>query len=165
MFHRLIKSLNYFNIWFQVFADLLVMFVRTSTFVLLILHSAENAVLAFSIAQILSILSYVLFFYGYFVFYTKVESKILKESGTPPIDFPFHSICDFLPKYIKNDVSILICDVLNIFCIKSEDVVLILLLTVGTNWLQTANSSPEFLKTRSNDANTYPWRKIHYDFI
>lgn len=84
------------------------MFVRTLSFVLLILHSAENAVLAFSIAQILSVSSYVLFFYGYFVVYMQskaAETKALKKSDVPQSDFPFHSIADLLPKYSRNDVS------------------------------------------------------------
>lgn len=87
------------------FADILLVFTRTVVFVALILHSVENAVLAFSIAQILSTTLHILFFYVYF--YRIIVSKHkTADDGTNDLnsDFPFRQMSDFLPKYTENEV-------------------------------------------------------------
>lgn len=96
--------------FFQVFADIVQMFVRTVTFVLLILKSAEHAVLAFSIAQVLSVFSYVVFLYVYFYFYVRAKNQIQDDNGIKKedktvVNFPFRSMTDFLPKILRNTVS------------------------------------------------------------
>ncbi|XP_065219115.1 protein RFT1 homolog [Planococcus citri] len=92
----------------RIFAELIQIFVRTVIFVLLILKSAEHAVLAFSIAQLVSLMAYVVFFYVYFYWYIRANnrrrSEIKKDEGTD--DFPFHSMVDFLPKRLQNSEQI-----------------------------------------------------------
>lgn len=90
----------------QVFADVISIMTRTITFVLLL--TPENAVLAFSVAQILSVSVYVLIFYGYFISYlrqTKHESRLKNSRRDSVTEFPFRSITDFLPKYLGSEVS------------------------------------------------------------
>lgn len=84
------------------------MFTRTVVFVLLILHSAENAVLAFSIAQILSTTLHILFFYVYFYRLLNVSKHKTADAGTNDLssDFPFRQMSDFFPKYAENEVLI-----------------------------------------------------------
>ncbi|XP_026286536.1 protein RFT1 homolog [Frankliniella occidentalis] len=87
--------------------------VRTITFTSIVLYQPKAAVLAFSVAQILSITAYTVGYYIYFHFYMKKRlierSQIInnvskgrsfqrKDSiiGTA-YDFPFNSISEFLP--------------------------------------------------------------------
>lgn len=82
------------------------MFTRTIVFVFLIIRSAENAVLAFSIAQILSTTLHILFFYVYFYRLLKISKNETADAGTNDLssDFPFRQMSDFLPKYAENEV-------------------------------------------------------------
>lgn len=51
--------------------------------------NGKNAVLAFSFAQLASVIAYTLSFYVYFWYYTKQNKK----------DFPFKSIWEFFPNF------------------------------------------------------------------
>lgn len=76
--------------------------VRTVTFVVLVVQYPDNAIDAFSIAQVVSSVVYLVSHYSYFFWFTRNfkagESKDMK-------DFPFVSLLDFIPGFMKNKVS------------------------------------------------------------
>ncbi|XP_050413460.1 protein RFT1 homolog [Patella vulgata] len=66
--------------------------------VILIIYSPDLGIINFCIAQIISVLVYVVLYYGYFI---NNMSKVKKTD-----DFPFKSVGDFLPKKLKDKPSI-----------------------------------------------------------
>ncbi|XP_067011632.2 man(5)GlcNAc(2)-PP-dolichol translocation protein RFT1 [Anabrus simplex] len=109
----------------KVVMDTIYILVRTFTFVPLILYQPNEAVVAFSVAQILAALVYLCGYYIYFYFYIKNlrnESGKVKD-GTSSLspnkpskpnydrresidfeeEFPFSSLADFLPSRIENE--------------------------------------------------------------
>ena len=95
--------------------------VRTVSFTAIVLYEPKAAVLAFSVAQVLSISVYVLGYYVYFYFYMKnrliersrLDTEISKGRtfqrkdsiiGTV-YDFPFNSVVEFLPSKLSDEVS------------------------------------------------------------
>lgn len=91
--------------------------VRTITFVILVVRYPDNAIDAFSIAQVVSSIVYLITHYGYFFWFTRnfkaEESKDMK-------DFPFVSLLDFLPGFMRNKV-IKYCLLLFLSTVNSEN--------------------------------------------
>ena len=75
--------------------------VRTITFTILVVRDPESAVVAFSVAQILAVVSYVVSYYVYFHNYMKKRQNSIPQS---PDDFPFRKITDFLPQLTVGQV-------------------------------------------------------------
>lgn len=64
--------------------------VRTIVYTTMVLYwNGENAVLAFSFAQLASVIAYTISFYVYFWFYIKQNKK----------DFPFKTMREFFPNF------------------------------------------------------------------
>jgi len=90
--------------------------IRTMTFVPLILYYPENALLAFGIAQLVAAIFYTTSHYAYFHYHIKKLNKSqkrrmsLKDNSDEYVirEFPFHTIEDFLPCQLKNNVCIII---------------------------------------------------------
>lgn len=89
--------------------------IRTVTFVPLILHNPENALLAFGIAQLVAAVFYTTSHYLYFHYYIKKINKCklkrkmsLKDSSDEYVvrEFPFKTLKDFLPGQLENKVCI-----------------------------------------------------------
>lgn len=89
--------------------------IRTMTFVPLILHRPENALLAFGIAQLVAAVFYTTSHYAYFHRHIKKLNKCsqkrrmsLKDSSDEYVirEFPFRAIKDFLPGQLENNVCI-----------------------------------------------------------
>lgn len=87
--------------------------IRTITFVPLILHNPENALLAFGVAQLVAAIFYTSSHYLYFYYYIKKINKCklkrrmsLKDSSDEYVvrEFPFKTIMDFLPGQLANKV-------------------------------------------------------------
>lgn len=92
---------------------------RTILFVSMILYKSENALFAFSVAQLASTLFYTISHYIFFYWYIKkidndkkkfkkYEIPINHENSDDNFDneFPFKSIFEFLPGYMNNRVII-----------------------------------------------------------
>lgn len=95
--------------------------VRTVTFTTIVLYQPKAAVLAFSVAQVLSITTYVVGYYIYFYFYMKnrlIERNLMDSEKTKGkkfqrkdsiigtvYDFPFNSVMEFLPSKLNDEVS------------------------------------------------------------
>lgn len=89
--------------------------IRTITFVPLILHNPENALLAFGVAQLVAAIFYTTSHYLYFHYYIKKLNKCklkrrmsLKDSSDEYVvkEFPFKTVKDFLPGQLANKVCI-----------------------------------------------------------
>lgn len=133
------------------------MFTRTIVFVLLIIRSAENSVLAFSIAQILSTTLHILFFYVYFYRLLKVPKNETADAGTNDLssDFPFRQMSDFLPKYVQNEVFISLNSIFPLGKPYNLCTLLLSFIFAGANRLENAATDFQFLQTGHNDAITY----------
>lgn len=95
--------------------------VRTVAFTSIVLHQRNAAVLAFSVAQVLSIAVYTVGYYVYFYFYmknrllernewrsetSKGRSFQRKDSIIGTVyDFPFNSVMEFLPSKCHDGVG------------------------------------------------------------
>lgn len=95
---------------------------RTSVFVFLVISNPREAINAFSIAQLVSAVVYALLYYGYFCWYIRKLNQARAKSkqkgdekdkgGTNNTvfadmqDFPFESIWDLLPGFMRNNVTI-----------------------------------------------------------
>ncbi|KAL1117181.1 hypothetical protein AAG570_004508 [Ranatra chinensis] len=79
----------------RILLDAINVTIRTLTFTILIVWKPSAAVVAFSAAQILAVVSYVVGYYTYFHFYTEMRKSRPPES---PDDFPFRKLADFLPR-------------------------------------------------------------------
>lgn len=90
--------------------------IRTMTFVPLILYYPENALLAFSIAQLVAAVFYTTSHYVYFHYYINKLNKCtlkrrmsLKGRSSDEYvekEFPFRSVKDFLPGHLENNVRL-----------------------------------------------------------
>ncbi|KAG8226244.1 hypothetical protein J437_LFUL006346 [Ladona fulva] len=90
----------------KVVMDTIHVLVRTLVFSVIVLRNPENALLAFSLAQILSTLVYSAGYYLYFGWkiYKQNEERLkskISESKNQGDDFPFNSLTDFLPHKLK----------------------------------------------------------------
>lgn len=79
----------------RVLMDSFLLSVKSIITVVLILCKPQLGIIIFSLAQVVSMLAYVLAYYIYFAFYAK---RIRKKND----DFPLKGIRDFFPKFIKN---------------------------------------------------------------
>lgn len=111
---------------FKVVLDTIHIFVRTATFTPFIIYRPHQAVVAFSVAQILAACVYTLGHYAYFHYYItnlmkKRAAQKTHSNGKPPVtlkfvrrdsiteledEFPFESLMDFLPAVIEDQSSI-----------------------------------------------------------
>ncbi|XP_025416650.1 protein RFT1 homolog isoform X2 [Sipha flava] len=74
----------------QVVLEIINIVVRTLVYTSMVLYSdGQNAVLAFSFAQLASVIAYTVSFYIYFWYYTKQKNK----------DFPFKTMWEFFPNF------------------------------------------------------------------
>lgn len=89
--------------------------IRTMTFVPLILYHPDNALLAFGIAQLVAAIFYTTSHYVYFHYHIAKLNKCsqkrrmsLKDSSDEYVvrEFPFHTVNDFLPGQLENNVCI-----------------------------------------------------------
>ncbi|XP_020278956.1 protein RFT1 homolog [Pseudomyrmex gracilis] len=96
----------------KVILDTIMIAIRTLTFVPLILYYPENALLAFSIAQLVAAVFYTTSHYVYFHYYINKLNKCtpkrrmsLKGSSDEYVEreFPFRSVKDFLPGQLENN--------------------------------------------------------------
>nr|XP_022903467.1 protein RFT1 homolog [Onthophagus taurus] len=86
---------------------------RTITFVILVINNPENAIHAFSIAQVSSSLLLCLLYYEFFYYYIKkfnnikvkddFKSDMEKRLFGDMQDFKFKSILDFIPGFMSNN--------------------------------------------------------------
>ncbi|XP_047511177.1 protein RFT1 homolog [Pieris napi] len=97
----------------KVILDTLHIFVRTVLFLSIIIYDRSMALIAFSVAQVVSIAVVVIAYYSFFYWYIKnkplyskggikakiVPNRILHKLYTNMDDFNFTSIRDFLPKF------------------------------------------------------------------
>lgn len=95
--------------------------VRTVAFTSIVLYQRDAAVLAFSVAQVLSIAAYTVGYYVYFYFYMKNRLLVRSEFKTETskgraaqrkdsiigtvYDFPFNSVMEFFPSKQVDEVS------------------------------------------------------------
>ncbi|XP_023711319.1 protein RFT1 homolog isoform X2 [Cryptotermes secundus] len=112
---------------FKVVLDTIHILVRTATFTPLIIYRPHQAVVAFSVAQVLAACVYTLGYYVYFHYYItnlmkkRAAQKKVDSNEKPPVnlrfvhrdsvteleeEFPFESLMDFLPAAIENQPSI-----------------------------------------------------------
>lgn len=91
---------------------------RTIIFICIVLHNKENALYAFSIAQVLCAVILLLCYLSYFNWYTKklIQYRLIKKKNeslnNPQLDkyfenmddFPFASVAQFLPGTLDNEV-------------------------------------------------------------
>lgn len=102
-----------YYVLFQVVLDTIHVTVRTIIFVVIIIYEPQQAIYAFSLAQIVSQIVYLLGYIIFFGWYIKNLNRIRKNGHTDvdnPIfkdmkDFQFESLYDFLPGCMKNHVS------------------------------------------------------------
>ncbi|XP_034254900.1 protein RFT1 homolog [Thrips palmi] len=106
----------------KVVMQTMLVLVRTVAFTSIVLHQQDAAVLAFSVAQVLSIAAYTVGYYVYFYFYmknrllerselnnqtSKGRSSQRKDSIIGTVyDFPFNSLMEFLPSKCDDEPSI-----------------------------------------------------------
>lgn len=99
---------------FQVVIDTIYITIRSIIFTSLVVWKPENAVIAFSVAQVFSALVASLCYYLYFYYYISKRNKeqglLKKDQPTSPNspvydDFPFRSLLDFLPRKLNDRVS------------------------------------------------------------
>lgn len=107
----------------KVVLDTLHIFVRSVLFIWFVLRDPNNAIYAFSIAQVGSTIAFLIGYYGYFYYYIG-KSKTIKgsnkrksdenqtekiqngERNNDPIDtIPFNSILELMPGYLVNTVG------------------------------------------------------------
>ncbi|XP_025204613.1 protein RFT1 homolog [Melanaphis sacchari] len=80
----------------QVVLEIINIAVRTIVYTTMVLYwNGQNAVLAFSFAQLASVIAYTMSFYIYFWYYTKKSTK----------DFPFKTMRKFFPSFIGRKLS------------------------------------------------------------
>ncbi|XP_076241355.1 man(5)GlcNAc(2)-PP-dolichol translocation protein RFT1 [Calliopsis andreniformis] len=100
----------------KIILDTIMIAIRTLTFVPLILHNPENALLAFGVAQLVAAVFYTTSHYAYFHHYIKKINKCklkrrmsLKDSSDECVvrEFPFKTVTDFLPGQLENKESYL----------------------------------------------------------
>ena len=110
-------SISLLSLFFQIILDTIMIVIRTTTFVPLILYYPENALLAFGIAQLVAAIFYTTSHYAYFHYHIKKLNKwsqkrrmSLKDNSDEYVirEFPFHTIEDFLPCQLENNVRIII---------------------------------------------------------
>ncbi|KAJ1524816.1 hypothetical protein ONE63_009686 [Megalurothrips usitatus] len=105
----------------KVVMQTLLVLVRTIAFTSIVLYQPKAAVLAFSVAQILSITVYTVGYYVYFHFFMKnrllerAQMELEKSKGRPyqrkdsiigtVYDFPFNSVVEFLPSRIEDETA------------------------------------------------------------
>lgn len=100
----------------QVVIETVYVTVRTIIFVVIIVYEPQQAINAFSIAQILSQIVYCIGFVVFFWWYIRELNKLKQSKNdnttkVPAIfkdmnDFQFESVYDFLPGFMKNTVSL-----------------------------------------------------------
>lgn len=112
-----------YNAYFQVVLETIYIIIRTFIFVVLVVQYPNNAIDAFSIAQVVSAIVLCLSYYGYFYWYIRrlnETRRVCKNSVDiqqvnnmrknsrslfyDMQDFPFKSILDFFPGYMENKV-------------------------------------------------------------
>ncbi|EFN78179.1 protein RFT1 homolog isoform X1 [Harpegnathos saltator] len=100
----------------KIILDTIMITIRTLTFVPLILYQPENALLAFSIAQLVAAVFYTTSHYVYFHYHIAKLNKYvhkrrmsLKDSSDEYVvrEFPFRDVKDFLPGQLANNDSYL----------------------------------------------------------
>lgn len=103
----------------RVVLDTLHIFVRSILFIWLVIRDPNQAIYAFSIAQIGSTISFVCGYYGYFIYYInnlnqtqtmddvkrKKDDDQRKESINLDDSIPFNSIKQMFPGFMHNPVS------------------------------------------------------------
>lgn len=107
----------------RVILDTLHIFVRSTLFIWLVLRDPNQAIFAFSIAQVGSTLSFVIGYYVYFIYYLREANKLKGNAKRARDDssdvddddddkkqsddsIPFNSIKQMIPGYLNNPVSI-----------------------------------------------------------
>ncbi|XP_046400052.1 protein RFT1 homolog [Ischnura elegans] len=100
---------------FKVMMDTVHVMVRTLVFSVMVLKNPANALLAFSLAQMLSTLVYS---FGYFAFFgwkihkqnSETKKSLKKPEDEPtsawPEEFPFKTLLDFLPRKLENQPQV-----------------------------------------------------------
>lgn len=125
----------------RVILDTLNIFVRSVIFITFVLRDPKQAIYAFSIAQVGSTVTFVIGYYGYFIYKLhraeQIKGVVKRASDansdtdtntrtdghqTPETDesIPFNSIKQMLPFYLHNQVSIfypLLCMIILAFCL------------------------------------------------
>lgn len=110
------------NVVFQIMLDTLYVLTRTFIFVLLVVQDTNNAIGAFSIAQILSATVLSLSYFGFFAWYIPKLKEFNKKEGQNSKlfndlkDFPFDNVFDFFPGIMKNNVSRIYSEVIGFIC-------------------------------------------------
>ncbi|XP_049951989.1 protein RFT1 homolog [Schistocerca serialis cubense] len=105
----------------KIILDTIHVVVRTVTFTLLVIYIRNGAVIAFSVAQVLSVLVYTTGYYVYFWRYLKRHATVRKkvhgrhgdstrekaeEAGKEKESFPIRSMADFFPRKCENNAFI-----------------------------------------------------------
>lgn len=99
----------------KVVMDTIHVMVRTLIFSIIVFRDPESALLAFSLAQMLSSLIYSLGYYVYFGWRIYKQSESVKERAhsvkntdteESKDEFPFHSLNDFLPHKLKDQPQV-----------------------------------------------------------
>lgn len=105
---------------FRVVLDTLHIFVRSSLFIWLVLRDPNQAIFAFSIAQIGSTITFIIGYYGYFYYYIRKLNKhraskkraednndSTNDAKSNDLDdtIPFNSISQMFPGVLNNSVS------------------------------------------------------------
>lgn len=105
----------------RVVLDTLHIFVRSILFIVLVLRNPDQAIFAFSIAQVGSTIAFAIGYYAYFIYYIDRSKKVKGDekraadisNGEPMTDekksesddsIPFNSIKQMLPGYLNNTV-------------------------------------------------------------
>lgn len=107
----------------RVVLDTVHIFVRSTLFITLVIRNPDQAIFAFSIAQVGSTITFVIGYYVYFFYYIDnanrakgVEKRAADQSNGHEIpekkiesddSIPFNSIKQMLPGYLENSVRIL----------------------------------------------------------
>ncbi|XP_017878351.1 protein RFT1 homolog isoform X1 [Ceratina calcarata] len=100
----------------KIILDTIMIAIRTITFVPLVLHNPENALLAFGVAQLVAAIFYTTSHYLYFYRYIEKLNKCklkrrmsLKDNSEEYVvrEFPFKTVKDFLPGQLVNKESYL----------------------------------------------------------
>lgn len=106
----------------RVVLDTLHIFVRSTLFITLVLHAPDQAIFAFSIAQVGSTVTFVIGYYVYFIHYIDEQNKRKgiekrasdmtngdhspdKKHNEIDDSIPFNSIKQMLPGYSENSVN------------------------------------------------------------
>lgn len=100
----------------RAFVDIASVLVRSVTFAAVVWYDAEKAIIAFSVAQILSVVTYTGLYYVYFIYRIYADNnlsshrddsaELRKDTSETHSDFPLHSVKDIFPKKLKNQDQI-----------------------------------------------------------